>query len=147
MTILPQSLVLTSVFAVAAAVAGPTVTVTFKNHAATAAASYMMVGSNEASTHANAFPKPAATVSKSGSDSYAVTSQISPDVSFASVRYRIGSRQCAFGTSFVNALKPGGNKIPQWHKTAKGSGGAVCTATITSTHLSSHAWSVDFIME
>lgn len=46
-----------------------------------------------------------------------------------------------------NALKPGGYKVPQWNKTAKGSGGAVCTATITSTHLGSHAWSVDFVMQ
>ena len=52
-----------------------------------------------------------------------------------------------FGTSFVNALKSGGNKIPQWNQTAKGSGGAVCTATITSTNLSSYAWSVDFVMK
>lgn len=147
MTILTQSLVFISVFSVAAAVAGPTVTITFRNHNAAAAASYVMVGGNEASTHANAFPKPAATVSTSGSDSYAVTSQISPDVNFASVRYQIGSKQCVFGTSFVNALKSGGNKIPQWNQTAKGSGGAVCTATITSTDLSSYAWSVDFVMK
>lgn len=142
-----QALAASSLFWAAAALAGPPVTITFKNRNTVADASYQVIGSNEASTHANATPKPAATVSKSGFDVYVVTSLINPDVNFANVRYRIGSRQCVFGTSFVNALKPGGYKVPQWNKTAKGSGGAVCTAIITSTHLGSHAWSVDFVMQ
>lgn len=142
-----QALAASTIFWAAAALAGPPVTITFKNRNAAADASYQVIGSNEASSYANAVPKPAATVPKSGSDVYVVTSLINPDVNFANVRYRIGSRQCVFGTSFVNALKPGGYKVPQWNKTAKGSGGAVCTATITSTHLGSHAWSVDFVMQ
>lgn len=46
-----------------------------------------------------------------------------------------------------NAAADASYKVPQWNKTAKGSGGAVCTATITSTNLGSHAWSVDFVMQ
>jgi len=142
-----QALAASSIFWAAAALAGPPVTITFKNRNAAADARYQVSGGNEASTYANAGPKPVATVPKSGSDVYVVTSLINPDVNFANVRYQIGSRQCVFGTSFVNALKPGGYKVPQWNKTAKGSGGAVCTATITSTNLASHAWSVDFVMQ
>ncbi|MGL6160761.1 hypothetical protein [Microbulbifer sp.] len=37
--------------------------------------------------------------------------------------------------------------IPQWNKTADGGGGAICTANITSTNISTHAWSVEFTMK
>lgn len=129
-----------------AALAGPPVTITFRNQSS-ANASYTAIGSNEASTHANATPKPAATVAPASHDVYTVTSLISPDVNFAKVRYRIGSRECVFGTSLVNALQHDGRKVPQWHKTAKGSGGASCTARITSADLGTHGWTVEFIMK
>ena len=129
MKLLPKLLAATSIFAATAAIAGPPVTVTFKNQA-TAEATYKIVTTNESSTYANASPKPATTVSKLGSNSYAVTSLISPDVNYANVRYKIGSKTCVFSTTFVNALQPGGYKIPQWNKTATASGGAICTATI-----------------
>ena len=147
MKLLPKLLAATSIFAATAAIAGPPVTVTFKNNNTTTDATYAIVTSNESSTYANASPKPATTVSKLGSNSYAVTSLISPDVNFAKVRYRIGSRECVFGTSLVNALQHDGRKVPQWHKTAKGSGGASCTARITSADLGTHGWTVEFIMK
>ena len=140
MKLLPKLLAATSIFAATAAIAGPPVTVTFKNNNTTTDATYAIVTSNESSTYANASPKPATTVSKLGSNSYAVTSLISPDV-------KIGSKTCVFSTTFVNALQPGGYKIPQWNKTATASGGAICTATITSTNLTTYAWTVDFVMK
>lgn len=147
MKLLPKLLAATSIFAATAAIAGPPVTVTFKNNNTTTDATYAIVTSNESSTYANASPKPATTVSKLGSNSYAVTSLISPDVNYANVRYKIGSKTCVFSTTFVNALQPGGYKIPQWNKTATASGGAICTATITSTNLTTYAWTVDFVMK
>lgn len=142
-----QALAASAILWAAAALAGPPVTITFRNRDATADAVYLPSGSNEAATYANAEPKPAARVPKSGSDAYVVTSRLNPEVNFAHVRYRIGKRQCLFGTSFVNLSKPGGYKVPQWKQSAKGSGGAVCSATITSTDLASHAWSVEFVMQ
>lgn len=147
MKLLPKLLAATSIFAATAAIAGPPVTVTFKNNNTTTDATYAIVTSNESSTYANASPKPATTVSKLGSNSYAVTSLISPDVNYANVRYKIGSKTCVFSTTFVNALQPGGYKIPQWNKTATASGGAICTATITSYNLTTYAWTVDFVMK
>lgn len=147
MKFLPKLLAATSIFAATAAIAGPPVTVTFKNNNTTTDATYKIVTTNESSTYANASPKPATTVSKLGSNSYAVTSLISPDVNYANVRYKIGTKECVFGTTFVNALQPGGYKIPKWNKTATGSGGAICTATITSTNLTTYAWTVDFVMK
>ena len=147
MKLLPKLLAATSIFAATAAIAGPPVTVTFKNNNTTTDATYAIVTSNESSTYANASPKPATTVSKLGSNSCAVTSLISPDVNYANVRYKIGSKECVFGTTFVNALQPGGYKIPKWNKTATASGGAICTATITSTNLTTYAWTVDFVMK
>lgn len=142
-----QALAASAILWTTVAVAGPPVTITFRNRDAAADAVYLPSGSNEAATYANAEPKPAARVSRSGSDRYVVTSTLNPDVNFAHVRYRIGNRQCLFGTSFVNLHKPGGYKVPQWKQSARGVGGAVCSATITSTDLASHAWSVEFVMQ
>ncbi|MGZ8171798.1 MULTISPECIES: hypothetical protein [Methylobacter] len=119
---------------------------TFKNQA-TAEATYYIITSNETSTYANASPKPVTKVPAGTNNAYTVTSLISPDVNYANVRYKIGSKECLFGTTFVNALQPGGYKIPQWAKSATGSGGAICTATITSTNLTTYAWTVDFVMK
>ncbi len=58
MKLLPKLLAATSIFAATAAIAGPPVTVTFKNQG-TANATYTIVTSNESSTYANASPKPA----------------------------------------------------------------------------------------
>jgi hypothetical protein len=137
-----------SFFSATVAFAGPVVTVTFKNNNTTTNATYSKVTSNEISTYANASPKPSTTVSKlGGTDFYNVQSPLSPDVNYANVRYKIGSKQCVFGTTFVNQIQSGGIKIPKWTKTATASGGAVCTATITSTNLSTYAWTVEFVMK
>ncbi|MBY0575166.1 MAG: hypothetical protein K2P67_01005 [Gallionellaceae bacterium] len=144
--LLTASLAFVGLTAAAAAHAGPPVTVTFKNQA-TATATYTIITTNENATYANASPKPAPTVLPSGTNIYTVTSLISPNVNYANVRYKIGAKECVFGTTFVNALQPGGYYIPQWTKSATGSGGAICTATITSYNLSTYAWTVDFVMK
>jgi hypothetical protein len=135
-----------SMFATTAAFAGPPVTVTFKNQS-TENATYTIVTSNETATNSNASPKPAQTVASKMNNMYTVQSPLSPDVNYANVRYKIGSKQCIFGTTFINELQSGGIKVPKWTKTATASGGAVCTATITSTNLSTYAWTVDFVMK
>ncbi|MDI1277575.1 hypothetical protein [Methylobacter sp.] len=53
MKFLPTLFAVTSVFAATSAIAGPSVTVTFKNQA-TAEATYTIITSNETSTYANA---------------------------------------------------------------------------------------------
>lgn len=70
MKLLQKLLAATSIFAATAAIAGPPVTVTFKNNNTTTDATYRIVTTNESSTYANASPKPATTVSKLGSNSY-----------------------------------------------------------------------------
>lgn len=146
MKLFPLLLATASMFAATSAFAGPPVTVTFKN-IGTATANYTIISSNEATTYVNASPKPATTVAAAGTNIYSVTSLISPDVNYANVRYKIGTKQCVFGTTFVNALQPGGAKIPQWNKTATPSGGAICTATITSINTATYAWTVTFTMK
>lgn len=144
-----------TLFAAGAVHAGPPVTVTFKNLNTTTPASYTRVTSNENSTYVNASPKPVASVTAGVSDSYVVTYLTSPDVGGAYVRYTMGGKTCVFGTTFLNEIIPGGifnpggtpNKVPKWTKTATPSGGAVCTATITSQNLTTYAWSVEFTMK
>lgn len=130
------------------AYAGPPVAVTFKHVGAAGApaAVYTIITANETSTYANASPKPATNVDQGASNTYSVQSLISPDVNFANVRYKMGSKECVFTTTYVNQLVSGGVKVPVWNKTATPSGGAVCTANITSTNISTHAWSVEFTM-
>lgn len=143
--LLATALAFAGISAASAAYAGPPVTVTFKNNA-TAEATYTIITSNESSTYANASPKPATKVPAGTNNAYAVTSLISPDANYAVVRYRIGTKECVFSTTFVNALQPGGYKIPTWNKTATATNGATCTATITSYNLTTYAWTVDFVM-
>lgn len=143
------ALAATALFAAGAAYAGPPVAVTFKNvgTSGSPAAVYSIVTSNEASTYANATPKPIASVAAGGSDTYTVQSLLSPDVNFATVRYTIGAKTCVFTTTYVNALGPGGVKIPSWNKSHNASGGAVCTSNITSINYITHAWTVEFTMK
>lgn len=136
----------TAVLAATAALAGPPVTVTFKNNTG-AVATYTIATANEASTYPNASPTPATKVSAGFKDVYVVTSRISPDLNYAVVHYKAGLKECVFGTTFVNALQPGGYKAPQWNKTATGSGGATCTAKITAANPATYAWAVDFVMK
>ncbi|CCP15828.1 hypothetical protein SMRA8_1763 [Stenotrophomonas maltophilia RA8] len=132
--------------AAGAAHAGPPVAITIKN-LGTADAAYSIVGSNETSTYANATPKPAASVPPGATNTYSVQSTISPDVNYAVVRYKIGNKTCVFNTNYVNGYTSGGIKVPSWNKSYTASGGATCTATITSTNISTHAWAVEFTIK
>ena len=80
-------------------------------------------------------------------NTYSVQSTISPDVNYAVVRYKIGNKTCVFNTNYVNGYTSGGIKVPSWNKSYTASGGATCTATITSTNISTHAWAVEFTIK
>lgn len=134
-----------SLLAAGLAQAGPNVNVTFKN-VGTVPAELKMVTSNETSTYQIASPKPAQGVPAGGQINFNVQRVVSPDVNAAMVRYTIGRKTCAFGTTFQMRLLPGGIKQPQWTKTATPSGGATCTANITNTR-ADNSWSVEFTMK
>lgn len=139
---------LSACFAAGAALAGPAVTVTFKHlgNSSSDDATYAVTNGNETSTRLNANPKPETVIKAGGSDTYIVRSTISPDVNYASARYTIGSKTCVFSTTFITAPGAGGVKLPKWRKTATPSGGATCTATITSTNARTREWAVQFTM-
>lgn len=146
------ALALTSLFTVGAAHAGPAVQITVKN-LGTAEAKYSMIGNNEALTNSSATPKPRDTILPQQSNTIAVVGPLSPDITTAILRYSIGGKTCVFRTTFVNTIVPGGlgsgtlNKVPKWTKDAEASGGARCTATITSTNLSNYSWNVEFTIK
>jgi hypothetical protein len=143
--ILAPSLAVAIMTMAATAQAGPPVTVTFKN-LGTEAAVYTVVTSNEISTQRNA-RSPGQKVAAGRSDSYIVQSTVSPDTSYATVRYVMGPKACVFTTTFSKLPAAGGARVPKWTKTATPSGGAVCTATSRVTSLSSHAWAAEFTMK
>jgi len=151
-TMLAAALAATAMCAAGAAFAGPPVNVTFKN-LGTQNATYKIETKNEVSTNVDASPKPATTVRPQETNTYRVQSPISPDVNAATVRYTMGNKTCVFNTTFVNTISGGGllpggpTKIPKWTKTATASGGAICTATITSQNLSNYSWAVEFTMK
>lgn len=132
--------------AAATAQAGPPVTVTFKN-LGTETAEYKVVTSNEMSTQRNARSPISPTVHAGRSNAYTVQSNISPDTSYAIVRYVMGAKACVFSTTFSKLTAAGGVRVPKWTRTATPSGGAVCTATSRVTNLSSHAWAAEFTMK
>lgn len=145
------ALAVTSLFAAGAAHAGPPVQITVKN-LGTAEAKYSMIGNNEALTNASATPKPKDSILPNQAFTFVVTGPLSPDITTAFVRYAIDGKSCVFRTSFVNTIAPGGlggtiTKIPKWTKDADASGGARCTATITSTSLSNYSWNVEFTIK
>lgn len=146
MKFLPGLLALAFMFATSTAMAGPSVTIVVKNQSMQDI-TYSITDSNETTTYANASPKPKATILAGESNTYIVTSTISPDVNYAYVRYQTGFKTCIFKTTYVNMLQPRGGKIPQWNKDATGLNGATCAATITSTNPSSHGWVVEFVMK
>lgn len=134
-----------SLLAAGGAQAGPPVEVTFKNLGADKAV-LKIVTSNESSTYQIASPKPAQEVPAGGAIGFTVQRTVSPDVNAAMVRYTIGQKTCAFGTTFQMRVLPGGIKKPEWTKTATPSGGATCTATIT-TFAADYSWRVEFTMK
>lgn len=137
-----------SLVAATSALAGPAVTVTFRN-LGTVDAKIALINSNETTTYAIASPTPLATVPKNGGSTvFKVANPISPDVNYAALRYTTSSgKTCQFLTTFVNAYQSGGYYAPKWNKSATPSGGAVCTATITSINLSNYTWNVEFTMK
>lgn len=145
--ILCCALALSGLTAAGVASAGPAVMVTFKNLSTTAEAKNVIITTNEVATNANASPKPALTVGRLLNNTYGVTSTISPDVNYAALRYTMGTKTCVFYTAFVNTYGSGGFKVPTWSKSATPSGGATCTATITSVNLATYEWAVQFTMK
>lgn len=141
-----SSLVLTAMTVAASAQAGPPVTVTFKN-LGTEAAEYTVVTSNEVSTQLNARSSIDRKVDAGASNTYTVQSNVSPDTSYATVRYVMGGKTCVFSTTFSKLPAAGGIRVPKWNRTATPSGGATCTATSRVTDLSSHAWTAEFTMK
>ncbi|POG05709.1 hypothetical protein BGP84_22860 [Pseudomonas putida] len=125
--------------------AGPPVEVIIKN-LGTQAATMKLVTSNETSTYQIANPKPSKTIQAGSSTPMRVQRVVSPDVNAAMIRYTIGGKTCAFGTTFQMRTLPGGIKQPEWTKTATPSGGATCTATITST-AADYSWKAEFTMK
>lgn len=125
--------------------AGPPVEVTIKN-LGTQPATMKLTTSNETSTYQIANPQPARTIDPGSSTFMRVQRVTSPDMNAAMIRYTIGGKTCAFGTTYQMRMLPGGIKQPQWTKTATPSGGATCTATIVST-AADYAWKVEFTMK
>lgn len=139
-------LALATLGATVTAQAGPPVTVTFKN-LGTEQADYTVVTRNESSTQMNARSPIRPMVEPGEFDTYHVQSTLSPDTSYASVRYVMGSKVCVFSTTFMKLPGAGGAKIPKWNRTAASEGGAVCTATSRATNLSTYAWAAEFTMK
>lgn len=120
--------------------AGPPVTVVFKN-LGTAVAKNVLISQNEKLTNASSTPLPASTVPGGASNTFVVANPLSPDANMAALRYQIGTKECVFYTAYVNAISP------VWSKSATPSGGATCTATITSVNPTTNAWNVQFTMK
>lgn len=139
-------LALATLGATVTAQAGPPVTVTFKN-LGTERAEYSPLNRNEQSTQMNARTPISPIVEAGDSTRYIVQSSLSPDTSYASVRYVMGSKACVFSTTFVKLPGAGGAKIPKWNRTATPEGGAICTATSRATNLSTYAWEAEFTMK
>ena len=125
--------------------AGPKVDVTVKNQGAETMV-LKLVTSNESCTYQIAVPRPAQEMAPGTVSTFGVQRVVSPDVNAAMVRYTMGRKTCAFGTTFQMRLMPGGIKKPEWTKTATPSGGATCTANITGTS-TDNSWRVEFTMK
>lgn len=134
-----------SLLLAATAQAGPNVNVTFQNQSAVPV-NLKLVTSNESTTYQLAEPKPPQQVAPQQSINFNVQRLVSPDVNAAMVRFANGSKTCAFSTTYQLRTLPGGIKQPQWNKSATPSGGANCTATITSTR-ADYSWDVVFTMK
>lgn len=133
-------------FHISPAVAGPPVTVTFKN-LGTQTATYTPTTNNEAITKVNASPTPQESVIANGSDTYTIQSRMFPGHNYANLRYQMGRKKCIYLATFVETVGPGATKIPKWNNTATPSGGATCTIKVTRTNPSSYAWSVVITMK
>jgi hypothetical protein len=141
---------LISIFALTAlhtnpAIAGPPVTVTFKN-LGTQTATYTPISNNEFITKLNATPPPQTTVLANTFETYTIQSPTSPNYNHANLQYKMGAKKCVYVSTFATTPGPGGSKIPKWNNTATPSGGATCTTRVTNTNPSTYAWSVEITM-
>ncbi|MDR1064640.1 MAG: hypothetical protein LBL48_12060 [Azoarcus sp.] len=147
-----KSLSTVSALAIAAILSAPgaalavNVQVTFENLNTSQSAMYSPVSNGEVFTYANANPKPEDIVLSGQSDSYTVGNPITNLATSAHVRYKIGSKQCIFHTTYTS-MPSGGALIPNWTKSYEASGGASCTATITYVDASNYNWKVKFTMK
>ncbi|GHU37715.1 hypothetical protein AGMMS50256_36020 [Betaproteobacteria bacterium] len=143
-----SALAIVSALAMSGVASAATGEVTFQNLNTSTAATYSTVGTMEAATYANAQPKPDTSVPHGASDSYTVINPASTLSNPIHVRYKIGSKQCVFHSSFSGTPNASGQIIPNWTKTYDASGGAICTVTITYTApFSSFDWKVTFTMK
>lgn len=131
-----------AILAAGQVLAGPEVTVTFKNVSGTETALHKIVGDNESSTSQYARPAIKMTVPPQSASVFSVQRIISPDTNSAIFRYTMGAKTCVFGTTFI--LLSG---IPKWTKTATPSGGATCIAEITYFNSKTYEWSAQFTMK
>ncbi|GFM50792.1 hypothetical protein PSCICE_20590 [Pseudomonas cichorii] len=139
-----RAVVVVAFIASGAAQAGPQVTVVFKN-SGSAPAVYSPVDSNEGVTRSFAVRAPASSVSPGESDRFVVKGRLSPDASHAFVRYRAGTKECKFKSTYIMAHTRG-VRVPKWIKDAVASGGARCDARIVSVNSTTHEWVVEFVM-
>lgn len=130
---------------IGSAIAGPTVTVTFKNLGDNAAI-FAPQDSNQFVTRSNASPLPQEKVSAGETDTFRVTSRISPLTNYASVRYVMGNKSCEFLTTFVATPGFAGAQIPKWKHSATPGSGAQCTVRSTGVSLADYSWSVEMTM-
>ncbi|WP_122209124.1 hypothetical protein [Pseudomonas viridiflava] len=126
--------------------AGPAVTVTVKN-LGTATANYKVLTNNEAITKVATNPTPRDSIPVGEIDVYNVQNNQSQLVTFANLRYTIGGKTCVFLATYVSTAGPLGSSVPKWNNTATPSGGATCTAKVTSTNFSTYEWAVEFTMK
>lgn len=124
------------------ALAGPAVTVTFKNQG-TQEAVMIVEDKNELLSFADSMPKPKSKVVDGDTDKYIVQNTMVQSMNMAHVHYRIGTKHCVFRTVYMKNT----SGIPQWTKSDKPSGGAFCNSVITSANPVSHEWSIELIMK
>ncbi|WP_434698932.1 hypothetical protein [Pseudomonas sp. D1-1] len=128
------------------AIAGPAVNITFTNLGAQNAV-YTVTNSNETTTRNNSKPTPTSLVEPNKPNFYKVQSLISPHANYAALRYKIGSKECVYSTTFVATAGPGGSKIPKWKESATPGGGAICTITVQSRDYRTYEWAVQITMK
>lgn len=133
-------------FTMSSAIAGPDVKVTFKNFG-DAVAAYSPRDNNELMTRLNSKPSPKTEVDKGDTDSFDVKGRASPYVSYAIMRYVMGSKVCVFSSTFAGTPGFAGAIIPKWNHTVAPSGGARCNIRSTGVNLSNYSWSVEITMQ
>ena len=135
-----------------AAQAAPTATVTVKN-LSTGTVYNTVQSLEEINTYAAANPKPATSISSSGVNSFQVSPTPAGYFSLLVLKYQAttppatGGKECFFTSGYISEPIFEGMTGPEWGKEAEGSGGAICTATITSTDPITGNWSVEFTMQ